>query len=237
MLRIADSSDESLTLYLADDYDERSLAQIAQLAELVRQEGGDRVTDVVPSYCSVTVYYDLLRGDYHAIHRLLEDCAERVLRGKSVHRSGEQPGQGRLVELPVYYGGEVAPDLPRVAEFAGLPVSEVIRLHAAREYRVYALGFRPGFAFMGKTPEPLRLPRLESPRPRVPAGAVAIAGAQAAVYPDVSPGGWNLIGRCPVRLFDRSCTPPRVLLSVGDRVRFTPVDRQEFARLGGSLDE
>ncbi|UHQ56040.1 MULTISPECIES: 5-oxoprolinase subunit PxpB [Microbulbifer] len=233
MMRIADSSDESLTLYLSDDYDERTLARIARLTALVRREMGDRVTDVVPSYCSVTVFYDLLRSEYREVHRKLEECAEQVLLEPD---EVEAAPQGRMVELPVYYGGEAAPDLERVAEFAGLTTGEVIDMHAAEEYRVYALGFRPGFAFMGKTPQPLRVPRLDSPRPRVPAGAVAIAGAQAAVYPDSCPGGWNLIGRCPETLFDRSSNPPRVLLAVGDRVRFVPVTRKKFEQLGGELD-
>ncbi|SDK28772.1 5-oxoprolinase subunit PxpB [Microbulbifer yueqingensis] len=235
MLRIADSGDESLTLYLAEDYDERTLALVARLVELIRREGGERVIDVVPSYCSLTVFYDPLRCDHSEIQRLLERCAGQVLHDDS--GGDEQTGQYKLVELPVYYGEEVAPDLGRVAEFAGISPQEVVNLHAGAEYRVYALGFRPGFAFMGKTPEPLRLPRLDTPRARVPAGSVAIAGAQAAVYPDSCPGGWNLIGRCPVTLFDRSKNPPEVLLAVGDRVRFVPVGREEFVRLGGSLDE
>ncbi|WP_237060622.1 5-oxoprolinase subunit PxpB [Microbulbifer sediminum] len=233
MLRITDSSDESLTLYLSEDYDEQTLACIERLTALVRRDMGDWVTDVVPSYCSVTVFYDLLRCDHSEVYRRLEHCAERALQEAGAETAAPQ---SRLVELPVYYGKEVAPDLHRVAEFAGITPDEVIAMHAAGEYRVYALGFRPGFAFMGKTPEPLRLPRLDTPRPRVPAGAVAIAGAQAAVYPDSCPGGWNLIGRCPVKLFDRSSNPPEVLLAVGDRVRFVPVAREEFEQLGGSLD-
>jgi len=231
MLRISDAGDEAITLYLADTPGEAALARVTALADTLRAELGDLLTDLVPSYCSVTVYYDLLLCEREALLRRLRALAQAVPAGP-----GAAPA-GREIELPVYYGAEVAPDLQRLADFAGLDTDAVIALHSATEYRVYALGFRPGFAFMGTTPEALRAPRLDSPRARVPAGSVAVAGAQAAVYPDACPGGWNLLGRCPTRLFERDCNPPKVLLQVGDRVRFVPVTRARFVELGGVLDD
>ncbi|WP_237065385.1 5-oxoprolinase subunit PxpB [Microbulbifer guangxiensis] len=236
MWQLQDAGDESIIIYLAQTPNETVLQRIRLLVDLIRDSLAGWVTDVVPSYCSITVYYDVLHCDAQAIARRLTVLLQQFEAdgaGRAVRDSVER---ARQVELPVFYGREVAPDLQRVAEFAGRTVEEVVRLHSETEFRVYALGFRPGFAYMGETPELLRVPRLDTPRRRVPMGAVAIAGPQAAVYPCESPGGWNLIGRCPVALFDRREDPPRVLLQVGDRVRFTPVDRATFLELGGVLD-
>lgn len=237
MWRLQDSGDESVTIYLAAHPSEQVLQRISQLVVLLRRSLGDWLTDVVPSYCSVTIYYDLLRCDGPTVAAHLSSLMEAFETELSADTAGTFASSEREVELPVYYGREVAPDLERVADFAGLKVEDVIRLHAETEFRVYALGFRPGFAYMGETPEPLQVPRLETPRRSVPRGAVAIAGPQAAVYPCVSPGGWNLIGRCPIALFDRRENPPRVILQVGDRVRFKPVDKEAFLKLGGVIDE
>ncbi|MEX2963159.1 5-oxoprolinase subunit PxpB [Microbulbifer sp. TYP-18] len=237
MFQLVDSGDEAVTVYLADEVSAETLALIVQLVARIRRELTDVITDVVPSYCSVTVYYDLLHCTGIEIHtrldRLLTELGAMVVSdaGNAVK------DKARLVELPVYYDDEVAPDLPRLAEFANCSADEVVQLHAAQEYRVYALGFRPGFAFLGQVPAALQMPRRETPRSLVPAGAVAIAGAQTAVYPDSSPGGWNIIGRCPTLLFDRASTPPTVLLQLGDRVRFVPVARAEFIALGGDPDD
>ncbi|WP_193164797.1 5-oxoprolinase subunit PxpB [Microbulbifer hainanensis] len=235
-MQITDAGDESITIYLAETPGEEALARVTQMAALIRAQMADVITDLVPSYCSVTVYYDLLRCDYATVKERLQALMQESSDSNG-EKSSAESAEGRLVELPVYYGAEVAPDLERVAADAGLDIDGAIAMHSGAEYRVYALGFRPGFAFMGMTPEPLRAPRLENPRPRVAAGSVAIAGAQAAVYPDACPGGWNILGRCPVKLFDRASNPPQVLLQVGDRVRFAPVTRAKFLELGGVLDD
>ncbi|SVD33970.1 uncharacterized protein METZ01_LOCUS386824, partial [marine metagenome] len=141
---------------------------------------------------------------------------------------------GSQVTLPVYYSTEVGPDLLSLAETKSLLPEDVIRLHHEREYRVYAIGFAPGFAYLGQVNERLATSRLVTPRAKVPRGAVGIADQQTAVYPSESPGGWNLIGRCPIRMFD-----PNVMdaskVNVGDRVRFEPIDRETFLELGGEL--
>lgn len=129
---------------------------------------------------------------------------------------------GALIEIPVAYGGEYGPDLETVAEARGLTVGEVIALHSGTEYLCYMIGFMPGFPYLGKLPDPLRTPRLSTPRTRVAAGSVAIADAQTGIYPRESPGGWNLLGRTAVRLFDPDADPPS-LISPGDRVRFVPI--------------
>jgi KipI family sensor histidine kinase inhibitor len=134
----------------------------------------------------------------------------------------------------VYYAADVGEDLESLAQHAGLSTAEVIDLHSSTEYRVYAIGFAPGFAYLGQVDERIAAPRLTTPRLKVPRGAVAIADRQTAVYPAVSPGGWNLIGRCPVRMFDPDAEPT-MPVTVGDRVRFEPVSRERFLALGGDL--
>jgi inhibitor of KinA len=132
---------------------------------------------------------------------------------------GESSADARTVEVPVSYGGGDGPDLAAVAAFAGCPEDEVIRLHTATEYRVYMLGFLPGFPYMGLVNEKIAMPRLDSPRLRVPPGSVGIAGLQTGIYPFESPGGWRIIGRTALRLFDES-RPDPFLFKAGDRVRF-----------------
>ncbi len=139
----------------------------------------------------------------------------------------EHLGAPRRVEIPVCYGGELGPDLDDVARTHGLAPEEVIRLHADADYLVYMIGFMPGFAYLGGLPERIATPRRKTPRTAVPAGTVGIGGRQTGVYPLVSPGGWNLIGRTPVKIFDIKRDEP-TLLSTGDRVRFRPISRSEF---------
>lgn len=233
MFQIVDAGDTSICVYLAERADESTLTRVLAFVDRAKMALGDLLLDVVPSYCSVTVYFDLLRTDYFSVCSVLRSIADDLPVEPLAQAASTD---GKLITLPVYYGGDVAPDALRVAQAAGMCIEDVAHLHAAETYRVFALGFRPGFAFMGSTPEPLRLPRLDTPRKRVPAGAVAIAGAQAAIYPSASPGGWNLIGRCPTPLFSCVNGAPSVLLAVGDRVRFKPVEREEYLALGGQLD-
>jgi KipI family sensor histidine kinase inhibitor len=140
---------------------------------------------------------------------------------------------GRLVTLPVWYGAEAGPDLKALAESNGLTPDEVVQRHHAREYRVYAVGFAPGFAYLGEVDEAIARPRLATPRQHVPTGSVGIADRQTAVYPAESPGGWNLIGRCPVRIFDPMAAVP-MPMAVGDRIQFEPISRTDYLELGGT---
>ncbi|MDT4841246.1 TIGR00370: sensor histidine kinase inhibitor, KipI family [compost metagenome] len=139
---------------------------------------------------------------------------------------------GREVALPVWYDPRVGPELERLSQRLDLSRKRIIELHSEREYRVFTLGFVPGFAFMGLLDEALSSPRLETLRQRVPGASVAIAERQTSVYPQPSPGGWNVLGRTPARLFDSSLQD-HSLLRPGDRVRFVPIERSEFIRLGG----
>ncbi len=180
------------------------------------------IRETVPAYASLLVYYDPLRTDFDGVRRLLE----RLLSDET-DRAG---GQGRLIEIPVCYGGIYGEDLPFVAEHAGLTEEEVIRIHSGCEYRIYMLGFLPGFPYLGGLDERLATPRLARPRTEIPAGSVGIGGAQTGIYPIASPGGWRLIGRIPLRLF-RPEENGRLLYEAGDRIRFVPIGVEEYERL------
>jgi len=141
----------------------------------------------------------------------------------------EVPPAGKVIEIPVCYDREVAPDLDRVAEHCRMAVDEVIQRHACGRYVAQLIGFLPGFAYLGGVDPALAVPRLSTPRPKVPAGALGITGGQCAMYPTASPGGWNLIGRSPRRLFDPAQDPP-CMIQLGDEVRFIPISLEEFER-------
>jgi KipI family sensor histidine kinase inhibitor len=166
----------------------------------------------VATYRSVAVYFDPLRVDAAVVRRLVQHAAGQ---------DGDVGAGHRAIEVPVVYGGEFGPDLEAVAAFAGLRPHEVVDRHAAVEYRVYMLGFLPGFAYMGVVPPEIAMPRRATPRLRVEGGSVGIAGPQTAIYPRPSPGGWQIIGRTPMPTSDPATYPPAVL-APGDRVRFVP---------------
>jgi KipI family sensor histidine kinase inhibitor len=199
-------------------------ARVRALATALPGALGEQLVDLVPSYDSLLVIFDALGTDHFHV-------AQRV---RETLRSAQdvETETGELVSIPVCYDETCGPDLAALAARAGLGIEDVIALHSATEYRVYAIGFAPGFAYLGEVDERIAAPRLSTPRERVPRGAVAIADRQTAVYPAASPGGWNLIGRSPTRMFDPGASPP-MPVRVGDRVRFTPVDRATYLALGG----
>ncbi|MGC9456246.1 MAG: 5-oxoprolinase subunit PxpB [Halothiobacillaceae bacterium] len=190
------------------------LAQLRATAAFLRDFPDYR--EVVPGYDTI---YVRLADPATALDRATGQLVSRL---ETLH-AGPLPdlSAGRLHELPVRYGGASGPDLVRVAERAGLTCAEVIARHAGQVYRVYAVGFMPGFAYLGLADPAIATPRLATPRAQVPAGSVALADRQTAVYPAGSPGGWNLIGHCALPLFDRKAR--RARLAHGDRVRFVPV--------------
>lgn len=183
--------------------------------EDLRALGLPGIVQVIPTYRSAMVEYDPMIWPGEMLdQRLATLLAHRETGG----------AEGRLVEIPVWYDG---PDLADVASHTGLSEAEVARRHAGGQYLVYAVGFSPGFAYMGGLPPELITPRLVSPRTAVPAGSVAIGGQQTGVYPSESPGGWRLIGRTCVKLFDPHRDEPS-LLRAGDRVRFVQIDEAAF---------
>ena len=213
--------DNALVLELGSEIDEAVLVRVRALTAALEHNPPSGVIDIVPAFTSVTVFYDLARvGSYEHL------CAE--LRTRAGRAASRPPFEmGRLVEIPVCYGEEFGPDLGDVAAHAGLSAADVVALHSGAEYRVLAIGFVPGFPYLGGLPAKLQTPRRATPRTQVPAGAVGIGGAQTGVYPLATPGGWNLIGRTPLALFRAQENPPAFLL-MGDRVKFRPIPAKEF---------
>ena len=225
MIRIEPAGAEALLLVLAEQPDESLPLRIAALAEQIRQRLGAQLIDLVPGWTSLLLHYDLLLINHQQLIEQLTPLLEHWLQQPAPVLAG-----ARLHELPLWYAGE---DLTSVAQACYLSVARVIELHSAVEYRVGAIGFAPGFAYLGELDARLALPRRSTPRSLVPAGSLAIAERQTAIYPQASPGGWHLLGRCPWPLFDRQASPP-CRLAVGDRVRFVPVDRRTYLAEGGA---
>ena len=172
------------------------------------------VLEMVPTYRSLLIYYDPLQV---SLQQLQEQISGMAI------GEGETEHEYRIVEIPTLYGGEHGPDLEFVAGNAGMTESEVIALHSGTDYLVYTMGFSPGFPYLGGLDQNLHTPRLQSPRTLIPAGSVGIAESQTGLYPVASPGGWRLIGRSPLRLFDPYASPPTVI-NAGDRVRFVALE-------------
>jgi inhibitor of KinA len=185
------------------------------LASRLQARVGHLVRDIVPGYCSLGVHFDPLLTDIVALERAIDEEARQV-------RDDEVPSDPSVVEIAVRYGGAEGPDLESVAEWAGCTIDDVIDRHASRTYRVYMLGFVPGFAYMGRVDPSIAAPRHRVPRDRVPAGSVGIAGAQTGVYPVATPGGWRIIGQTDTVMFDATRPTPN-LVRPGDFVRFVPV--------------
>ena len=224
---ISIAGENSLILYFGDRPSDAIASQVAQVVDQLRLSIGEVLIDLVPSYASLLVIYNPVISDHHLVR-----AAMRAALGSLTVSNAQQ--RGSLVILPVYYSVESGPDLQGLADGAGLSVDEVVAIHQQTEYRVYAIGFAPGFAYLGEVDERIATSRLATPRQKVPRGSVAIADRQTAVYPAQSPGGWNLIGLCPQRMFDPNLTPS-MPVQVGDRVRFDAIDQQAFLALGGEL--
>jgi KipI family sensor histidine kinase inhibitor len=223
-MKIEIAGQNAFIVYFAEQTSAAVSAQIQAAVDNILASQQDCIVDLVPSYASLLVIFDLDRSDPFAIRQKLRTALASL--------DAVDAGAGDLVTLPVYYDLESGPDLEVIAERANISVDEVIDIHQQQEYRVYAIGFAPGFAYLGEVDERIAAPRLSTPRLKVPRGAVAIADRQTAVYPAVSPGGWNLIGLCPTRMFDPD-SDPSMPVKVGDRIRFSAIDRAEFLAQGG----
>lgn len=212
---------DCLMVRLFDGIDEAHMPWMLAASQRLRAAFGGRLVELVPSYTTLMVQFDCSPAE------------ARSLIGEALRDLRPDSGQGgRLMNIPVWYDRSVGPELALLAARCGVTDDEIVRRHSGREYQVFALGFAPGFAFMGLVEESLASPRLATPRKRVAAGSVGIAERQTAAYPALSPGGWNLIGRTPTPLFDRQ-RDGYSLLQPGDRVRFVAIEHAEFLNLGG----
>jgi inhibitor of KinA len=222
--RIVPMGDSALVVEFANEPRPELSSHIAAIASRLRGAPPAGVLDVVPTYTTLAVHYDpaLIEEGDSPYDTLAGEIEERL--------RGEPPDSvvtGHLVEIPVCYGGRFGEDLEPIAARIGLRAAEVADLHSAGHYYVYMLGFVPGFAYLGGLDPRLATPRRDIPRPRVPAGSVAIGGTSTGIFPLETPGGWHLIGRTPMRLFLADAQPP-CLLNAGDHVRFVPISEGQF---------
>lgn len=223
---VSAAGDAALVVKLGDRMDRELSQRVLALGRRVMAERGLGSIEAVPAFAALTVHFDPDQVDLRALAERLSVLANEA----SESHATEPAAPSRLWLVPVCYEPPLAADLEDIAARTGLAAAEVIARHAAIDYHVYMLGFLPGFPYMGDIDQALRLPRRATPRVAVAAGSVAIAGAMTAIYPLESPGGWHIIGRTPVKLFDAASTPP-ALLAPGDRVRFRPATLGEFERL------
>lgn len=232
-MQITPLGDSALLIRLRPDSEtgtNETLAEVLEAKQRLQVAGISGVIELATAYTTVAVFFDPIRAveggaPVDSISDWLTQKIKAVLTDQSP-RKLRLPKRD-LIEIPVCYVADLALDLEEVARHAQLTADEVVRRHSATEYRVQCVGFTPGFPFLSGLPAELSTPRRPSPRSKVPAGSVAIGGAQTGIYPLQSPGGWNIIGRTPLALFDVRRDPP-VLLQAGDRVRFRPISREEF---------
>lgn len=219
--RVLPLGDRALLVEFGTAIDERVNQRALGFASRVSSRGVEGVLDVVPAYASVAIHFDPLRTRVEEIESVVtEELADA--------RAAIAPSAA-VVEIPCSYGGAAGPDLDELAAWAGCSVEDVISRHCSCEYRVYMIGFLPGFPYMAEVDRSIAMPRRDTPRLQVPAGSVGIAGLQTGIYPVASPGGWRIVGRTPIELFDVSRVPPSRLVP-GARVRFVPIDEARLER-------
>lgn len=221
-VRILLTGDTSLSVEFGNEISEEISRKVRAFRLALEKAAVPGVVETVPTYRSLMVHYDPAVIRYGKIRerleRLLDEADDAAL------------PPGAVLEIPVLYGGEMGPDLPFVAAHAGLSEEEVIRIHSGTDYLIYMLGFTPGFAYLGGMSERIAAPRLTEPRVLIPAGSVGIAGTQTGIYPIDSPGGWRLIGRTPLKMYDPGREKP-FLAEAGQYVRFCPVTQDEYDRI------
>lgn len=202
--------------------------QIRRTVQLLTTTAPAGIEELVPTYCSLLVMYDPLILSYEQVCNLISTAA-------AAPDTATTERQVRVIEIPTVYGGAYGPDLAFVSAHAGLSPDEVIARHSRPDYPVYMLGFIPGFAYLGGMDESIATPRLASPRTHVPKGSVGIANTQTGIYPTVSPGGWQLIGRTPISLYDDAKEQP-ALLQAGDYVHYRPITEDEYLAIQHDVD-
>lgn len=212
--------DSALVVEVGDKISLEINEKVIALCKAISEAKIRGVEELVPTYRSLLIRYDPLKTTYEQLAYQIRDI-EKLLEKRSILK------EGKKVIIPVSYGGEFGPDIKYVAKYHGLSEEQVIRLHSEREYRVYMIGFVAGFPYMGQVPDEIATPRLETPRLKVPPGSVGIAENQTGIYPCEAPGGWRIIGRTPIKLFDPFQKPPS-LLRPGDKVKFKPISKETF---------
>lgn len=221
-IRILTAGDSSLLVEFGKEIDPEINRKIVATVQLMKEQHIEGVVDVIPAFASLLINYDPRVIGF-------EDFKERIRNLLKVDAKAGARSR-RIYEIPVCYGGEYGPDLASIAENAGLSEEEVIRIHSSRDYLIYMLGFLPGFCYLGGLDERIFTPRLANPRLKIDAGSVGIGGSQTGIYPLDSPGGWQLMGKTPVKTYDPDREIP-ILVEAGDYIRFIPIDETEYKRI------
>jgi len=221
------ASVDSVIIYFSDTISKETSQKVKSAYKLLKSLDDKNLIEIVPSYTSILITYDIFKYNYEEIQIFLED----VLKDLKV----EEESSLEIINVDVYYGEDVGIDLQRVANKANISIEEVIQIHSSKTYDVFAIGFLPGFAYMASVDERIVTSRLESPRKKIPKGSVAIADTQTAIYPQNSPGGWNILGKTAFELFDKtleSLSP----ITIESRIKFNPISKEEFLKQGGNLE-
>jgi KipI family sensor histidine kinase inhibitor len=226
VLKYIPSGDSALIIKAGDVISEEVNLTVRKLLKRLEEENIQGITDFIPAYNELMVCYDPAKIGYRRLLESLRTCA--------ADPAAILLPAPEVVHVPVLYGGEAGPDLHHVAEHNRLAARDVIRIHSSVDCLVYMLGFTPGFCYLGGMDKRIATPRQETPRLKIPAGSVGIAGEQTGIYPLDSPGGWQLIGRTPLRLFNPD-TKPEFLFKAGDYIRFYSVDKDEYERIAAEV--
>ncbi|MDN5331519.1 MAG: inhibitor of KinA [Tepidanaerobacteraceae bacterium] len=217
--KILPAGDRAIVVEYGDEISEECNAKVLNLCNFMKNSKVDGIISMIPTYRSLLIKYNPLKIDFEKI--------SEYVKAASNEKAGEYAFKPKVIEIPVTYGGEFGPDLDFVAEYHKITPEEVIRIHVEPLYRIYMLGFTMGFAYLGGMSEKIATPRLETPREKIEAGSVGIAGSQTGIYPLDSPGGWRLIGKTPVKLYDPKRENP-ILLEAGNYIKFVRIGPDEF---------
>ncbi|SHJ71395.1 5-oxoprolinase subunit PxpB [Paramaledivibacter caminithermalis] len=218
-IKFVPSGDSGLILEVGNEISKDINKKIRALGYCIEEKKLDEIIEIIPTYTTILIIYDSIKSSYKELVEKLNDIE------KSINNIKLPPAE--VIHIPTLYGGDYGMDLENVAKHNGLTRDEVIDIHSSPNYLVYMLGFTPGFTYLGGMSEKISTPRLEIPREKIPAGSVGIAGSQTGIYPIDSPGGWQIIGRTPLKLFDPERNPS-VLLKAGQYLKFEPVNEEEY---------
>ena len=227
-IRYLPSGENAITMEFGKTISKDINKKIRQTLQVLKDKKVDGIIDFLPTYVSILINYDSLKLSFDELVKILEESVPTD--------DNSTDEKVRLIEIPTIYGKEYGPDLEFVSKNASLSEDEVIKIHTGTDYLVYMMGFSPGFTYLGGMDERIATPRLKTPRLKIPAGSVGIAANQTGMYPSDSPGGWQLIGRTPVKLFDPNKTPS-VFINAGDYIRYVQIDETKFNEIKNLVDK